>query len=166
MGSNLWKIFGGICVLIGAIAGVIVIVAHFQNTIDRFEGDISQQATADGFVSFALGHDTKTVWVNVVCHYYQPGHPCETGDASSPLVSQGEAENDTVIAVHATAGDYWIHINTASTDAAADNGSFGAGTIVIKGYFSVNDRGGLGSTPSNVYNILLKGVDSSTIKSS
>lgn len=166
MGKKLWGAVVAISILVGIVAGIVTIYQLFQNRIDRFEGDIGEQAKADGLVDFVQSHDAKVVWFNVVCHEDLPGHPCETGVAGSELDQQSRAEGKLVIAVHATSGDYWFHVKTDNSNAEADNGPYGAGSIVIKGYFTVSVRGRTGITPPNIQNFNLDGVDSSTIKSS
>ena len=166
MGKRVWNIVVGIGVIIAIVAGLMTIIGHFQNSIDSFVGNIDEQAMGDSLVTFAQSHDSKVVWLNVVCHEDKPGHPCETGDYGSALQQQSSFENKVVIAVHATSGDYWLHVEVGSTNAEADNGPFGAGSIVIKGYFTISNRGKTGITPDNVNNIDLDGVDSSTIKNS
>lgn len=55
-------------------------------------------------------------------------------------------------------------MDDAGTNAIVSNGSYGAGGVVLKGYFEVSVDGVEGSAPPDVQNIYLKGVDSSSAK--
>src|SRR5258708_10943410 len=150
-GKQLAASIGGAACFIGIIAGGIGIAQFFQHHIDRFEGDVTRQATADSFISFIKNHDAKVIWMNISC--------AETTTCYVP----GETQ-EIILPIQASSGKYWFHINTAGTDAQANNGSYGAGALVLKGYFEVSVQGVLGSDPQDVENIFLKGIDSSTVR--
>lgn len=161
-----WKtigaVIGGIAAIIGIITGVIAIVHSLQNHIDSFEGEVAQQATADNFVSFANNHDGKVVWLNITCLSSLPGSVCCAATREN-CDAPPEMDGYLIISVHGTSAKYWFHINTAGTDAQANNGSYGAGALVLKGYFEVSVQGVLGGEPQDVQNTFLKGVDSSAV---
>jgi sulfur transfer protein SufE len=54
-------------------------------------------------------------------------------------------------------GAYWIEIDP-SGDVQVDNGSFGAGNLVVKGPFSVLVEGMKGSAPPDVNVVSLRGL--------
>ncbi|MGG8406450.1 hypothetical protein ACM614_07360 [Streptomyces sp. 12297] len=56
----------------------------------------------------------------------------------------------------------WIHLDP-ETGAQMDNGKYGAGSTVIKGYFTVSVAGQLGSTPPGVTNVHLRSVNAADV---
>ena len=150
-GKQIGALIGIIAAIIGITSGGIAIVKSLQNHLDTFEGNVAQQTTADNFVSFTNNHDGKVVWLNITC-------------VSSTVMCfvPGETQ-ETTLPIHATSGEYWFHIDTAGTDAQANNGQYGAGLLVVKGYFEVSVQGVLGAYPQEVQNTFLKGVDSSAV---
>ncbi|HWS82849.1 MAG TPA: hypothetical protein VN207_01170 [Ktedonobacteraceae bacterium] len=162
-----WKqigaLIGILAAFIGIVTGAMAIVQSLQNRIDRFEGDVTQQGTADSFINFAKDHDTKVVWLNITCVRGSLSVSCCAAtriDCDAPP----QMGKDIILSVHGTSAKYWFHINAADSDAQINNGSYGAGSLVIKGYFEFSVQGVLGAEPQDVQNVFLKGIDSSTTK--
>lgn len=156
---RLGAILATIAALIGIVGGAIAVWQFVQNRVDRFEGDVTHQATADRLVNFATGHDARVVWLNLTCRASTAPAPACDGNTPPPFDEQA------LLPIHASSGRYWLHIYTAGSDVQADNGPYGAGSLVVKGYFTISVRGVLGSDPPDVQNVDLHGVSSSSVRS-
>ena len=54
---------------------------------------------------------------------------------------------------------HWVHLSRKDPfDAQLDNGPYGAGHIVVHGYFAISLRQALGSAPPEVHHIFLRAV--------
>jgi len=158
-GKKLAAFIGIAAAVITIIAGVIAIwQAIHPNGPDKFSGDVTQQSIANNLISFLQSHDGKVIQLDITC---------VVPNSSTTVCDRGSASNESIIPLP-VGGDgfsaaYWLRIDPAGTNAQVNNGSYGAGNLVVKGYFEVSVQGVLGDAPPTVQNIFLKGVDSSAV---
>ena len=159
-GKKVAAFIGIIAAIITIIAGGIAIwQAIHPNGPDTFEGDVTQASTANSLISFLQSHDGKVIRLDITCVSPGPSTACDVSSSSNdsnpilPLPVGGDGSSAA----------YWLHLDPAGTNVEMDNGSYGAGSLVIRGYFEVSVRGVLGSDPPNVQNVFLTGVNSSAV---
>jgi hypothetical protein len=151
---------GTAAAIIGIIGGIIGIAKACEDDPPpkgpaTFTGELNSPTSADKFVSLANANDGKVVRLNVTCRY--GGLVCE-GNSRPSLTGE-----DALLPVFTRTGRYYFHIYTEGSDATANNGSYGAGSLVVKGYFTVNVQGELGSEGRGIQNVDLHGVSAAQV---
>lgn len=168
--SKTTKVVAGIIVAtLGAVASILSIIAFIRSNDapDKFEGQITRPEAAKNFVDFAKANDGKIVYLNVECIYSEEGSCAQNQDPIS---------KDPVLEVYTGSrcelgqgckGGNWfrIHYDPNTSDASVSNGPYGAGSLVIKGYFSASLRGVLGANPQEIINFQLNAVDRKDVPS-
>ncbi len=139
-----------------------------------FNKSLDTHAAVAEFISFAKGNDYQVRRIDTMC-LNEGEQSClwapkleDPQDKNPPIVlvlsdrggcrlsggSVDPAEEDQV-----DCGKYWVHITVANKfDAQVDNGAYGAGNIVVHGYFAISLRHSLGSAPADVEHIYLRAV--------
>jgi hypothetical protein len=136
---------------------------------ERFEGDITQQTETDALVPFLKTHNADTVWLNIVCT--NPSWP--HGSCSHPFNDPGKfcSRSGTdylyipiLVRVSGDSFVYELCFDTHQANVEVDNGPYGAGVLVAKGYFSVLINSGPDGRPDitvpGVVPLALIGTDS------
>ena len=158
--KRLTALIGTVAAIVGIIGGTIGIVKACKPQGPQgpaaFTADLGQQANVDNLVSFAKSNDGKVVRLEVTCRSDSP--------FCNGNIKPDRPEEAALLPVSASVGKYWFHIYTKDSDATANNGSYGAGSLVVKGYFTVNVQGVLGAEPQDVQNIELHGVSPASVK--
>ncbi len=184
MASNPKVLIGAGVTVLGAVASVVTILAFFSSGVPRFAGDVSDAGAAARFVEFATGHDQAIVHVDLECVESEaarcdarstppgfdtmgqlvlavyPGATKPAPEACGSLVLVAET-----VPTGAPCEDVsWFHVHIPEAgDAQLSNGPTGAGSIVLKGYFSVSVRGPLGTAPPGVSNIVLNAINAAEV---
>ena len=155
-----------IATIIGVLSGAIAIY-EFVNR-DKgpavFTGTVDSASGMRDFLSFADEHDNELVKLDLKCVYHddEPMACVQQGDALDRAVvlldlnddpscepdRQGPCDGSVVLFFFAEHTD----------DAQIDNGEYGAGSIVVRGYFNLAKRGNLGTLPPGVTAIYLTAV--------
>ncbi len=115
------------------------------------------------FLAFADTHDGKVVKLETQCLYHAGARSCVdqadplnsatvlldlNDDASCPPDRQGPCDGSVVL----------FFFEQSASDAQIDNGQYGAGSIVVRGYFTLSKRGHLGTLPATASAIYLTAV--------
>jgi hypothetical protein len=165
MWRKLAALVAGVATLIGLVTGVIAISDYLNRDTGpaRFTESIDTTTGMRNFLAFADEHDSELVRLEFQCVYHEGPRSCV--DQSDPL---GQAA--VLLDLNAnTACDpnrqypcdgsviLFFYAKNVS-EAQIDNGSFGAGSIVIRGYFTLSKRGNLGTLPPGATAIYLTAV--------
>lgn len=143
----------------------------------RFEGDLTSTKGTKALISILKREDGEVIYLDAHCLYGESKKPScawltktETyyGGKELSMVALTEDPDCAVKQEQETGKDsydslcpdtYWIHaIVNPATGARADNGSYGAGALAIKGYFSVTVTGSDGRSPPEITHVELRSV--------
>lgn len=161
----------GVIALVASVLAIIGSVLGIQKALnDRrgdpsFKGPIAAATDARRFVSFLEKNDQKDVVLDIQCVPTTTNDFC--ADESNPNDMQPvQVTKDEFVEVlevftglpcnaespnFGCPGTIWVAFRTPlNSEAQVNNGSFGAGNLVVKGKFRVLVRGGLGTLPPNV----------------
>jgi hypothetical protein len=165
--------------LIAITGGILGIVKWFNDRqgMPSFEGSVTTRDQARDLVSFLNDHDGEVVKLDVSCGPYRemsrPDSGCNgnLGPEDAPVIPRDGEQvaamelftKTTCPADDARArcdGTYWTVMRVgADDDEQVDNGSFGAGGLVVKGVFKALVRGAIGSAPPGVQVVELDATD-------
>jgi hypothetical protein len=164
-GGLIAAIIGAIATVIGIISGAIAIADYLGR--DKGPAVFSESVdTASGmrnFLSFADKNDGKVVKLDMRCVYHDGPRTCVdqedflhqaavlldlNADTSCEPDRQAPCDGSVVL----------FFFEQSSSEAQIDNGEFGAGSIVVRGYFTLSKRGNLGTLPPGVTAIYLTAV--------
>jgi hypothetical protein len=177
---RLGKVAAGIVVGLATIASFVVAWLQLKSQLEQIEAQtrppvifdqrIDSPASVSAFVSFATENDYQVRRVNLECLL-------DEGQGSCAWVRQAVASEsgETILYVSTKPGcrlgvlngnptsadcvTHWIHVRKGEPfDAQVDNGEYGAGNVVVRGYFAISLRNALGSAPQNVKHIFLRAV--------
>jgi hypothetical protein len=166
--SRTWKIVLGIGAALSLIATAFGLWDRWSNRPGELSADLSTSTDAKEFVSFALDHSGETVGLDLSCEddpARQTSCLIEEGVGDYQLllwVFEGtrcfEDSNDPALPACQGGNALWIARNEG-TGAVIANGPTGAGSLVIKGKFIVQDQGfGGGVFPRNIRSFRLTPV--------
>ncbi|WP_203912375.1 hypothetical protein [Rhizocola hellebori] len=165
------KLVTAIATIVGVISGAIAIY-EFVNR-DKgpavFTGAVDTAAGMRGFLDFADEHDGQLVKLDLKCVYHddqpmacvQQADPLEQAVTVLDLNDDPSCEPDRESACDGSVILYFFADRVA--DAQIDNGEFGAGSIVVRGYFNLAKRGNLGILPPSVTAIYLTAVPANEV---
>lgn len=169
--TSLWKMVGGIALLVGLIGGVLSLWDRHSSKEPKFKGELSQRSIAAAFIKFTKNNDGRPVQLDLSCSpktdstacipdpalngspgmglvlWVFPGPPCFTGPddygEGVPRCDDGRV----------------LFIRTEDSDAVVAGGSTGAGSIVVRGRFVVRTQGPGGTLfPPNVSTTYLTAI--------
>jgi hypothetical protein len=178
------KAAGAIIVGVATVASLLVAWLTLQEQLRQIEAQtrrppsfnrsLDSHAAVTEFVRFAEQNDYQVRRIDATC--------LNEGDQSClwvpELTFEGD-ENDPKVLVlsdqrgcrlardpngpidldQVSCGKTWLHITVANPfDAQVDNGAYGAGNIVVHGYFAISLRPSLGSAPPDVKHVYLRAV--------
>lgn len=156
-----WAIVGGVAVLVGLVTGVLTLQGQLTGP-PTFKSTIESVDQSADFAIFLKDNDGKQVQLDVTCKSSSTACDMPNADEAPALSNQ-----DTLVlyTLHPCdhmfecfSGAYWIHLTKdPSSNAQINNGGYGAGSWVVKGPFSVNVEGQLGSRPPEIMNVTLRG---------
>ena len=153
--------------MLGATASVLSILAFFSDgDVPRFTAEISSLSSARAFVTFIEAHDQEIISLDITCTesdtarcLTRGGVPGRPGVVVKVYTGEDCRETDDC------PGTYWINVQYEGTDAHVANGPTGAGSVTVKGYFSVALQGVLGNTaPVEVLNVRLRGLNQADVE--
>ena len=183
-GSPVWrlgKVTAGIVVGLATIASFVVAWLQLNSQLEQIEAQtrppvifdqrIDSPASVSAFISFATENDYQVRRVNLECLLDEGQGSCAWVRQAAVATESGETIlyvstkpgcRLSVQNVNPTGSDcvtHWIHVRKGDPfDAQVDNGEFGAGNVVVRGYFAISLRNALGSAPQNVRHIFLRAV--------
>jgi hypothetical protein len=154
-----WAIVGGLAVLVGLVTGVLTLRDKFTGP-PTFNAMIESTDQSVDFVNFLKSNDGKQVHLDVTCKYSSTACHVPSSNESLP--------GETILVLYTqhpcsdmfecTSGAYWLNLTKDPTsNVQINNGQYGAGSLVVKGPFSVAVEGQLGSNPPDVTNVTLRG---------
>lgn len=164
-GAVIAAVIGAVATVVGIISGAIAIsdYLHRDKGPAKFTESLDTSKGMRDFLSFADSHDSKVVRLETQCVYHDGPRSCV--DQADPLENatvlldlndddscapdrQGPCDGSVVL---------FFFAENAS-DAQIDNGQYGAGSIVVRGYFTLSKRGNLGTLPPGATAIYLTAV--------
>ena len=155
-----WAIVGGVAVLVGLVTGVLTLRDQLMGP-PTFKSTIESVDQSADFANFLKDNDGKQVQLDVTCKWSSTACHIPTADEASELLNEAILVLYTLHPcddIGCTSGAYWLHLTQdPSANVQIDNGSYGAGSLVVKGSFSVNFAGQLGGWPPEVMNVYLRG---------
>ncbi|MBB5868881.1 hypothetical protein F4553_002260 [Allocatelliglobosispora scoriae] len=162
-------IVAGVATLIGITSGVIGIAEFLDRGTPAFAQPIDTVEGMREFLSFADEHDGELVRLETRCVFHDGPMPCsQQGDplqrASVLLDLNADPSCDPDRVQPCTGSVVLFFFAENVTDAQIDNGEYGAGSIVVRGYFTVSRRGSLGTLPEGTTAIYLTAVPADEVK--
>jgi hypothetical protein len=156
-----WAVVAGVGVLVGLVTGLFTLRDKLTGP-PTFQSMIESTDQAADFASFLKDSDGKQVqldvtckWSSTACHWAN-SNKGESSPDEEILVLYTSQPCDDMFAC--TSGAYWLNLTKDPTsNVQINNGQYGAGSLVVKGSFSVGVEGQLGSTPPEVTNVALRG---------
>ncbi|MBM4821995.1 MULTISPECIES: hypothetical protein [Streptomyces] len=140
----------------------------------QFKGDLESAKGSSALISMLKREDGEVVYLDARCLYWKSKKPAcgwlteMEKDFGGTMVALTEDSDCAVEQEQETAKQsydsqcpdaYWLHVLVdPNTGARADNGSYGAGAVSIKGYFSVTVTGADPGLPQEITNIELRSV--------
>lgn len=165
MWRKLAGLVAGVATVIGLITGAIAISDYLNRDTGpaKFTESVDTTTGMRNFLAFADEHDGELVRLEFQCVYREGSRSCV--DQSDPfgqaavlldLNANPACEPDRQYPCDGSVVLYFFVKNIS--EAQIDNGQFGAGSIVIRGYFTLSKRGNLGTLPPGVTAIYLTAV--------
>jgi hypothetical protein len=156
-----WGVVAGIAVLVGLLTGLLTLRDKLTGP-PTFKSIIESTSQAADFASFLKDNDGEQVhldvtckWSSTACHWANSNEG-ESSPDENILVLYTSHSCDDMFAC--TSGAYWLNLTEdPSSNVQINNGRYGAGSLMVKGSFSVGVEGQLGSTPPEVTNVALRG---------
>jgi FHA domain len=156
-----WTIVGGLAVLVGLVTGVLTLKDKLTGP-PTFKAMIESTDQSVAFANFLKNNDGKQVHLDVTCKWSSTA--CHL---ANPNIGESSPDETMLVLytlhpcsriLECTSGAYWLHLTKdPSSNVQIDNGAYGAGSLVVKGPFSVTVEGQLGSAPPEVTNVSLRG---------
>jgi hypothetical protein len=168
-GRRFWRrvgaAIGALAAVVGLIAGGLAIVEFVQRASGpaTFTDPLHTSAGMRAFLRFADEHDGEVVRLDTRCLYQEGPRTCV--DQSYPidpdvvlldLNDGGTCEPDRQGPCDGSVVLYFFTKDVS--EAQIDNGEYGAGSIVVRGYFTLSKRGNLGTLPPGAMAIYLTAV--------
>lgn len=163
-------LIGGVATVIGIISGAIAIADYMGRDKGpaTFSESLDTTAGMRNFLAFADDNDGKVVRLETQCVYHKGPRSC---------VDQADPIGDAVVLLDLNAdpscsperqapcdGSVVLFLFAQNvSDAQIDNGQYGAGSIVVRGYFTLSKRGNLGTLPPGVTAIYLTAVPAENV---
>lgn len=156
-----WALVGGVAVVVGLVSGLLTLWGQLTGP-PTFKATIESVDQSADFVTFLKNNDGKQVQLDVTCIWSSTACHMPTADEASSLLDGNILVLYTLQPCYdmfqCTSGAYWLHLTEDPTaNVQIDNGGYGAGSLVVKGTFSVNVAGPLGAWPPEVMNVYLRG---------
>jgi len=166
--SLAWKIWLGVGAGLAVVATILGLLKPWSDRTPGLSADLSARTGAQNFVAFAKEHSGEHVDLDLSC-------TDDDAKATSCLIEQGIGEyqtllwtfegrrcfndsNDPKLPACQGGNAIWI-VDNALTGSVVANGPSGAGSLVVKGEFIVEDEGlGGGVFPRNIQNFRLTPV--------
>jgi hypothetical protein len=162
---RLGAFIGAAATLVGLISGGIAIVQylHRNSGPPTFRDSIDTATGVTTFLPFVDASNGQVVRLDTQCLYHQRPRVCTdwadslghavviidlNTDPSCPPDRTSPCPGSTVL--------YFYEKDTS--EAQVDNGQYGAGNIVVHGYFTISKRGNLGTLPPTATAIYLTAV--------
>jgi hypothetical protein len=120
-----------------------------------FSSALTDQSAALGFIGFLQGHDGRTVHLDVHCNGSDAA-PCSSTQQAELAVYTGQKCGTSSVG-GACPGAWWFEISDPNHAALTAN-EVGAGSLKVKGFFTVKVQGARGDKPPGVMNVLLAAV--------
>ncbi|HZM74081.1 MAG TPA: hypothetical protein VFC19_00055 [Candidatus Limnocylindrales bacterium] len=170
--SKTWpKVVAALVSIIGVVSGAIAIYEFV--TRDRgpasYTGTVESATGMREFLSFADKHDGELVHIDLKC-VYRDDRPMACVQQADPLnraavlLDLNDDPSCQSLRESACDGSVILFLFTANVDdAQVDNGEYGAGSIVVRGYFNLSKRGNLGTLPPTTTAIYLTAVPSNQV---
>ncbi|MCU1442374.1 MAG: hypothetical protein JWQ59_524 [Cryobacterium sp.] len=161
-----WAIVGGVAVLVGLATGVLTLQSQLTGP-PTFRSTIESVDQSADFANFLKDNDGKQVQLDVTCKSSSTGCYLPNADEASFLSNLFDGQVLVLYTLHpcdgddmflCTSGTYWLDLTEDPTaNVQINNGSYGAGSLVVKGSFSVNVEGQLGSLPPEIMSVNVRG---------
>jgi serine/threonine protein kinase len=127
-----------------------------------FASTLTDRSEATGLIAFLRSHDDRVVHLDVHCSGSDAAPCSSTQQAELAVYTEKKCGSASVGG--ACAGAWWFDIRDANRDALTAN-EVGAGSLKVKGFFTVKVQGVMGSKPPEVMNVLLTAVSPKDVPS-
>ena len=154
-----------VATLVGLISGGIAIVQYLNRNSGpvTFHDSIDTATGVTSFLRFVDAHDGQVVQLETRCLYHDGPRVC--ADYADPLGNAAaiiDLNTDPSCPPDRTApcpGSTVLYFFEKDTsEAQIDNGQYGAGNMVVRGYFTISRRGSLGTLPQDATAVYLTAV--------
>jgi hypothetical protein len=159
-----WAIVGGVALLVGLVTGALTLRSQLTGP-PTFSSTIESVDQSADFANFLKDNDGKQVQLDVACKSSSTACQLAYEDWARAILPDGHIL--VLYTLHPCqdinkclpdSGQYWLHITQdPSANVQVDNGRYGAGSLVLKGSFSVVVVGQLASEPPWVMNVRIRG---------